>query len=164
MALGVPPILIGAKVGLDRSTFSNYKEARAAFWEETLMPLQRRFIEPIRTRLVPEFSGVGRQTIRVDWDNSEVLALREAESAKWERATNALARGGITLNDFRDVIGLDPTANGDVFLIPAGVTPMPADTPIPTGDRTAPPQLQVASYAEELLRLSPNGKETTSVS
>jgi len=158
MALGVPPILIGAKVGLDRSTFSNYREARAAFWEETLMPLQRRFIEPIRTRLVPEFSGVGRQTIRADWDNSEVLALREAESAKWERATNALARGGITINDFRDVVGLDAATNGDVFLTPAGVTPMSADEPIPTPD--AQPQLQAASYADRFLAdLSHNGKE-----
>jgi HK97 family phage portal protein len=35
---GVPPILIGAKIGLDRSTYSNYEAAREAVWEDTLVP------------------------------------------------------------------------------------------------------------------------------
>ena len=38
MPFGVPPILIGSKVGLDRSTYSNYGEARKACWEDTLVP------------------------------------------------------------------------------------------------------------------------------
>ena len=37
--LGVPPILISANVGLQRSTFSNYREARFSFHSETLEPL-----------------------------------------------------------------------------------------------------------------------------
>lgn len=141
MALGVPPILVGAKVGLDRSTFSNYGEARVSFWEETIMPLQRRFLEPVRTRLLPEFSGVGRNRVEVRWDNSEVLALQEAEQTRWERATNALARGGITLNDFRRTVDLDPVPNGDVFLMPAGVVPLPADGPLELPE-SAPPAVE----------------------
>jgi HK97 family phage portal protein len=166
MALGVPPILVGAKVGLDRSTFTNYGEARVSFWEETVMPLQRRFLEPVRTRLLPEFSGVGRSRVELRWDNSQVLALQESEQARWDRATNALARGGVTLNDFRRTVGLDPVENGDVFLMPAGVTPMPADgdlqpaLPAPAADEgegegedSQPPQLRAAAlgYAEEFL-------------
>jgi len=152
----VPPILVGAKVGLDRSTFTNYGEARKQLWEEAIFSLQRRFGDPIRARLLPEFAGVGRQRVTTRWDNSEVLALREAESAKWERATNALARGGVTINDFRRVVGLDPVSGGDVFLMPAGVVPQPADDiqtgqPVPAQQIPPQPQLQAAAYAESFI-------------
>jgi HK97 family phage portal protein len=156
-AFQVPPILVGAKVGLDRSTFTNYAEARKQLWEEAIFSLQRRFRDPVRTRLLPEFTGTGRARVHVRWDNSDVLALQEAESAKWERATNALARGGITINDFRRTVGLDPVPGGDVFLMPAGVVPQPADgigaapaPAVPPADQ--PPQLQAASYADQFLK------------
>ncbi|HEY5985586.1 MAG TPA: phage portal protein [Streptosporangiaceae bacterium] len=151
---GVPPVLVGAKVGLDRSTFTNYGEARKQLWEEAIFSLQRRFRDPVESRLLPEFAGVGRATVTTRWDNSQVLALQEAESAKWERATNALARGGVTINDFRRTVGLDPVPGGDVFLMPAGVTAQPASdvasapAAVPAGQ---PPQPQAASYAREFL-------------
>ncbi|WP_206341757.1 phage portal protein [Streptomyces ureilyticus] len=50
---GVPPVLVGAKAGLDRSTFANYAEARRSFWEETIMPDQR-LIGDVIVRLLPE--------------------------------------------------------------------------------------------------------------
>jgi len=40
---GIPPILIGTKVGLARSTYSNYEGARKAVWEDTLLPEIRLF-------------------------------------------------------------------------------------------------------------------------
>jgi HK97 family phage portal protein len=150
MAFGVPPILIGAKVGLDRSTFANYQEARRSFWEETLIPLQRRFADGFRARLLAELSGVGRQRIVLDWDNSAVLALREAESAKWERATNALARGGITQNQFLRIVGFPPVPGGDQFLIPAGVVPTQAGEAGEATSDTAALSLLAAEYGIEL--------------
>jgi HK97 family phage portal protein len=160
-ALDVPPILVGAKVGLDRSTFTNYREARVQLWEEAIFSLQRRFRDPVETRLLPEFAGVGRARVHTLWDNSGVPALQEAESAKWERATNALARGGVTINDFRRTVGLDPVPGGDVFLMPAGVVPQPADNitaPVPAPDAApaggpppTPPPVAAASYADAFL-------------
>jgi HK97 family phage portal protein len=175
-AMQVPPILVGAKVGLDRSTFTNYQEARKQLWEEAIFSLQRRFRDPVETRLLPEFTGAGRARVSIRWDNSQVLALQEAESAKWERAVNALSHGGITVNDFRRVVGLDTDPAGDVFLLPRGAVPLPMGalpqagdviglqppgvapgTP-PPGDQpgqppSAPPlpQIRVASYADEFL-------------
>lgn len=35
---GVPPILIGARVGIEHGTYSNYEGARKAVWEDTLLP------------------------------------------------------------------------------------------------------------------------------
>jgi HK97 family phage portal protein len=166
-ALQVPPILVGAKVGLDRSTFTNYQEARKQLWEEGIFSLQRRFRDPVETQLLPEFSGTGRQRVTVRWDNSQVLALQEAESAKWERAVNALSHGGITVNDFRRVVGLDTDPAGDVFLLPRGSVPLPmgqlpvagdivgaAPDPGPPGSPGAAPPLpevRVASYADDFI-------------
>src|SRR6266568_2860602 len=175
-ALQVPPILVGAKVGLDRSTFTNYAEARKQLWEEAIFSLQRRFRDPVETQLLPEFSGTGRQRVTTRWDNSQVLALQEAESAKWERGVNALAHGGVTINDFRRLVGLEDDPAGNVFLLSRGVVPLPqgavlqpgdeigaqppGDIPpvIPAGDApgnppAAPPlpQIRVASYADEFL-------------
>jgi HK97 family phage portal protein len=130
MAIGrTPPILVGAKVGLDRSTFANYHEAVLSWWQGPLRSEQRRYADAMNARLVSDFTGVGRRPVLFGWDNSDVPALKEAESAKWERATNALARGGITQNDFRRTVGLPPVPGGDQFLIPAGVVPTPAGQP-----------------------------------
>src|SRR5260370_25370909 len=175
-ALQVPPILVGAKVGLDRSTFTNYQEARKQLWEEGIFSLQRRFRDPVETRLLPEFSGTGRSRVTTRWDNSQVLALQEAETAKWARASEALHVGGITVNDFRRIVGLDPDAAGDLFLLPRGSVPLPAaaapqpwdviglqppgeqPSAIPPGDQpgrppSAPPlpALRGASYASDCL-------------
>jgi hypothetical protein len=146
-------------------------------WEEAIFSLQRRFRDPVETRLLPEFSGTGRARVTTRWDNSQVLALQEAETAKWARASEALHMGGITINDFRRVVGLEEDPAGDVFLLPRGSVPLPAgavplpgdviglqppgDQPpaaVPPGDQpgrppSAPPlpELRVASYADEFL-------------
>lgn len=162
-AFDVPPILVGAKVGLDRSTFTNYGEARKQLWEEAIFALQRRFGDHVARTLLPEFEGVGRQAVTVAWDNSSVLALQESESARWERATNALARGAITINDFRRTAGLDPVDGGDVFLIPAGVVPQPAPAvPAPAAIPAVPAAASAVEYAEAFVaELARNGKALT---
>lgn len=122
MSFGVPPILVGAKVGLDRSTFANYAEARRSFWEETLMPLQRRERDTLTTQLLPRFpTGSGHRRVVLQHDTSQVLALKENEADRWSRATEALRAGGMTLNDFRREVGLVEVPGGDVFLVPSGV-------------------------------------------
>ncbi len=122
----------------------------------------------METRLLPEFSGTGRQRVTCRWDNSQVLALQEAESAKWARASQALHEGGITINDFRRIVGLETDAAGDVFLLPRGSVPLPMGAVPQPGDVIGgqPPgdqpgvaqgspaplaELQVASYADEFL-------------
>lgn len=128
MAFAVEPILVGAKVGLLHNAYKDYREARLSFWEEAMFTEQRRFIEPMRSRLLPVFAGVGRRAVRLGWDNSGVLALRESQQALWERATRALQAGGITRNDFRALVGLPMVPGGDVFLTPSGAVPEQAGT------------------------------------
>ena len=113
--LDVPPILVGAKIGLDRATYSNYAEARAAFWQDGQIPRLRRIADEFTTDLAYEF-GVG---IEVDWDLSEVPALQEDAGVVWERAGQAYQWGGITLNEYRKIMGLDAVPDGDEFRAPA---------------------------------------------
>jgi HK97 family phage portal protein len=113
--LDVPPILVGAKVGLDRSTYSNYAEARTAFWQDGQLPRLKRIADEINTDLAPEF-GVG---IEVDWDLSGVPALQEDAAIVWQRAGQAYQWGGITLNEYRAMMGLEEVPGGDDFKAPA---------------------------------------------
>lgn len=112
MVLRVPPILVGAKVGLDRSTFANYAEARKSFWQDTLLPEYRHIQDALTADLVPEYGG----DIELRWDFSEVPALQEDANARWLRAREGLASGGLTVNEYREEIGLGNVANGDVFI------------------------------------------------
>lgn len=154
MSFGVEPILVGTKLGLTHNAYKDYREARLSFWEEAMFSEQRRFVEPVRSRLLPRFAGVGRRRVAVEWDNSGVLALKEAEGARWQRATEALARGGITRNDFRQIVGLPATAGGDVFLTPSGVVPQPAGDPPPAGGNQVGASLGLlaAEFGVELSR------------
>ena len=150
---GVEPVLVGTKLGLTHNAYKGYREARLAFWEEAMASEQRRFVEPVRSYLLPKFLGVGRNRVSVEWDNSGVLALKEAEQARWDRATNALARGGITRNDFRQIIGLPTVPGGDVFLTPAGVLPQEVgqdQAAIEAGSVSASLGLLAAEYGIEL--------------
>jgi phage portal protein BeeE len=151
-AFRVEPILVGTKIGLTHNAYKDYREARLSFWEEAMVSEQRRFVEPIRSYLLPKFTGIGRSRIRLDWDNSGVMALKEAEQSKWQRATSALTSGGITRNDFRQIVGLSSVVGGDVFLTPSGVTPqlMGEDPTIAVGTVAASMGLMAAEYGVEL--------------
>lgn len=115
-AFGVPPILVGAKVGLDRSTFANYAEARASFWHETLLPLYRLIEDALNRFLAPEL-GPG---LRICWDYSEVGALQDDENARWERVGKAWERGLLLRDEARELMGLDPAPAGFglVYVLP----------------------------------------------
>jgi len=68
--LGVPPILIGTRVGLERSTYSNYEEARLAYWQDTAIPEQDLFEVEYHYYLQTDDGGF------VAFDRSGVPALQ----------------------------------------------------------------------------------------
>jgi HK97 family phage portal protein len=103
MCLGVPPILIGAKVGLDRATYANYKEARASFWEETISALQRRLTAKLETD--KDLNPRGR---RFHFDISKVPAMSEQRQQKFTNAITGLQNGLLTQDEARAEIGLEP--------------------------------------------------------
>lgn len=120
-AFQVPPIVVGAAVGLQRSTFSNYAEARRSFYEEFVTSENKLIREAFSRQLLPRFARAGRSSVILRHDYSEVLALQESEEKRWSRATDGLRAGGLTLNDYRQEVGLEEVPGGDVFLMPSGV-------------------------------------------
>ncbi len=119
----VPPIIVGAKVGLDRSTYTNYKEARTAWWEDTLVPIYVDFISSLYNNLVNEWDDC-----YVQWDFTNVPALREEKLSLWQRANEALRWGGITINEYREQIGFEAIGpEGDIFMRPLNVVQVGLD-------------------------------------
>lgn len=70
-ALGVPPILIGTKFGLERSTDTNYKNARQQFWEDIMLFELRLFADVYSQRLLPNDPA-----LNIGHDISRVPALQ----------------------------------------------------------------------------------------
>lgn len=126
MVMGVPPIILGTTYGLSRSTFSNYAEARRAWWEDSLVPQYKKLADTFNAQLVAEIDP----TVCAEWDFDSVPALRENEDAKWARATAALNAGGITVNMFLEEIGAENIgADGEYFLRSSAVVAVPVGNP-----------------------------------
>ncbi len=123
MVLQVPPIVIGAKIGLDRSTLSNYQEARKHWWEDYLTPQYQLIMNEVQNDLVSEF-GDG---LFVRWDFSKVPAFQEDVNDAWKRASDAFRIGAITRNEFYKEISLPGRGpRGDVYMLPFANIEAPA--------------------------------------
>ena len=112
MALRVPPILVGAAIGLERSTYSNYEQARKSWWQDVLLGLYEHYDDVINNDLAPEFGG----GVRAVWDFSGVAGLQEDINQQWSRYADGLRAGALTVNDYRRGVGLPAVRGGDVFI------------------------------------------------
>ena len=116
MAFGVPSILVGAVIGLDRATYANYKEARKTFYSEKMIPLVNRMVRFLNLNLESEFPG---ESIAVDFNN--VRSLIDDKDDITKRAVDQYGAGLVTLNEARAVLGLDPVEDGAVRRMPLNV-------------------------------------------
>ncbi|MCP9494073.1 MAG: phage portal protein [Pyrinomonadaceae bacterium MAG19_C2-C3] len=127
---GVPPVLVGAYVGLKQS--NNRASAKAAqedFWVNKMSPLFTRWRSFLSHRLLSEFEGseaIVAGKIRCAWDMSTVMALQEDSNDRHKRALEALQSGAITLNQYRAQVNQPADDNGDVYYLPAKFSVVPA--------------------------------------
>ena len=114
-AFRVPAVLVGVKVGLDHSTFSNMAEARRFFWENTMLSLYRRIEDKFNAELAPDFGPLVAEhgAVRVGFDFSQVAALRESRESIERSALAGLRAGALSINDARRRLGLEPLPDGD---------------------------------------------------
>lgn len=115
--LGVPPILIGAGVGLRRSTYSNYKQALLSYRDETIFPLCTRVERFFNQSLSSQFSGGA--VVQADFTNAP--AWQENETDKVTRTTTLYDSGIISLNEARQELGYDTLQKGDIRRSPANL-------------------------------------------
>lgn len=117
--LGVPPILIGSRLGLMRSTYANYREARLAFWEDTAVPELSLFEDDYKYYLQSDDGGF------VAFDYSDVSALKQDAEIKAKTHAEAFARGAITRAEYKAALGLSTEKEDNVYYVPIGVNVTP---------------------------------------
>lgn len=108
----VPPAVLGQTRDFNRA---NADAALIAYQRHALAPRLARYQDVINHQLLPALGGRGVFFEFRDPVDSDDIA--EADQARSD-----LAAGAITVNEYRERIGLDPTSSGDVFLVPSTVT------------------------------------------
>jgi HK97 family phage portal protein len=112
-ALGFPPILLGIP---GDSTYNNYREARQALYEDTVLPLAKHLLGGLTNWLLPTF---GLQGYELTYDEDRVDALAPKREAKWEKISKAEF---LSINEKRQAVGYDPVPGGDeIYLSGLGI-------------------------------------------
>lgn len=144
---GVPPELIGIQ---DQKTYSNYQEARKAFYEETVIPLADDFFRSLTRFLGSRTFGTVRPQapVIIAVDKDRVKALQESQDLLHGRIRDNIKGGLFTNNEGRAEVSFDPVKGGDTIFVPANMIPielaagtevdevMPDMEPIPIDDET----------------------------
>ena len=113
---GVPPILLNTRLGLERSTMSNYEESRRQCWEDTLQPELLLMQDDDQYYLQTEDGGY------VQYDTAAVPALRK-DVSKLVEAAHKLWSMGVPANQALREVGLKVGVipNGDVAYVPTSM-------------------------------------------
>ncbi len=117
LALGVPPLLLNIQ---GDSTYSNYKEARLAFYEETVIPLGNYIIDELNVWLEPYLGG-----LKFSLDLDQVPAIAEKRMTLWEMADKS---SDLTINEKREIKGYEPVKDGDTIYITTSMIPLSFDS------------------------------------
>lgn len=116
----IPAIIAGLGAGLDASTYSNYKEARQAYTQQTLMPLWMAWSEELHIALAEPLG------MELRYDFSNISALREDQNARSERTVQQWTSGLITRNEARLALGYpEDEYGGEVYLMPTNAMLVP---------------------------------------
>jgi len=130
IAFGVPPELLGDS---ENKTYSNYQEARRAFYTETVLPLADRLFEELSAFLARPFSD----KFYYAYDPDQIEALSEDRNAVWDRVLRGLENSMLTVNEAREAVGYSPLSGGNVRLIPANIIPEDDTEPGAAGQKSA---------------------------
>lgn len=116
----ISPILISAKVGLDRSTYSNYKEAKNAWYDEWVIPEWELVADVVGQKLLSfYYDKEEAQNHYLAFDQRKVRSLQEDRTEQVNRAVNMYRARVAKLNEAREEMYLSPLDDGDTFDAPA---------------------------------------------
>lgn len=141
LVFGVPSQLVGVE---DSQKFENYRQAREAFFEDTVLPWKRFFRDYLNNWLVPAFKD---PSLELGVDEESVEALAGKKEAKWKRAETA---PWLTTNEKRELAGYgryEPDAKdaADRIFMPMGQIPIEYAT-----ETSAPPVATDTGDLEEM--------------
>ena len=115
---GVPPILISSRVGLERSTYSNYESARQACWQDTLVPELKMFEVEYQRHLKAREAFVKFDLSQVPALQKDLAPIINSAFTLWQMgvpANQALAAVGLRIGDVPggDVPHISSSARGE---------------------------------------------------
>jgi HK97 family phage portal protein len=116
LALGLPPVLLGIQ---GDTTYSNYKEAKMSFYEETVIPLAEGYLGELSRWLSKGFA----RDIHIKIDMDKVDALAPKRQMKFEMLKDA---AWLTINEKRVAMGEEELEGLDV--LESQITPL---SPLP---------------------------------
>lgn len=116
LAFEVPPLLLNIP---GDSTYSNYKEARQAFYEETVIPTAELFVDEFNSFNEDRLKGA-----KVVLDLDQVPAIIEKRQMWWEMADKSM---DLTINERRELKGFEPIEGGDELYIESNKIPLSFD-------------------------------------
>lgn len=126
--IGIPAMVAGLGAGLERSTFSNYAEARRAAYEQNISPTQLVFSEEMHHQLLPDFERTP-DNFKVGFDTSKVQVLQEDENQRAQRHATLVNASIETVADARLAFDLPTEDTHDVFLQSANIIRVPSQAP-----------------------------------
>lgn len=112
---GVAAIVAGLGAGLDRSTFSNFGEARKAAYQEAIIPGQRLMGAELEIQLLPDFTGQKDLDVWFDW--KQATAMQENAADIWKRYQEAATKGLLTRASFKRAVGEPVKPEDDVYVM-----------------------------------------------
>lgn len=127
-AIGVAPMSLGLPD--PGKTYSNLAEANRASWSG-VTALQDRIAERNRWSLLPEF-GIDPYAHVLEYDYNAIAELNESLDLLHARVREDYKAGLMMKNEARELIGLEPDPDGDVFFPgTGGGEPVVADPNMP---------------------------------
>jgi HK97 family phage portal protein len=114
---GVPSEMLG----FGAKTYANYKEARQAFYEDTILPLMDMAQYELNRWLLPMFKDDKNQ---LKYDKDDIEALVEKREAKY---TSLGAANFLSINEKRQAAGYEKLDGWDVFIIGNQILENPED-------------------------------------
>jgi HK97 family phage portal protein len=127
-AFGIPPGLVGTRVGLERNTFSNAREMRASFYEDTIIPLWARFDDALTLQLLNDFEE--QPNISLEFDTSKISALQEDRNAKAIWVIDGFRSGLFSAHLAHTELGFKTPEGDDYYLRGIATTTVPATDPL----------------------------------
>lgn len=115
MTLGVPSELLGDS---SNKTFSNYQEARASLYTETVLPLMDMIRDELNRWLTPMY---GASAYYLDYDKEDIEALQEERGKLYQWVSKA---SFLTINEQRDILGYPERPEGDVIVVNLNMAPL----------------------------------------
>jgi len=128
LAFGVPPMLLGIP---GDNTFSNYKEANMAFYEQTVIPHKNSLKAWWNLWLLPSLD----EKTECDFDKDEIDALAPKRAEIWDQTQKA---DFLTPNEKRDRLGYEPVEGGDTLFVEASKVPLQFANADPALSETTP--------------------------